>query len=456
MGDAVDRKDSYPVETAKFLDLVATIAREIEKAPGTVRIISHYDGDGISAAGILSKLLAEKDVRFHTTLVRDLDRDLVERLKQEKNSVTIFLDMGSGQIELVETLGGRVIVGDHHTPIRESKKVVQLNPHFYGIDGTYEACGATIAFLIAEAVSEDPGAYAGLALAGMLADRQHLGGLRGINSDIVERYVAKKVIVVERSLQLQGETLDEALVNSVEPFFRGISGEKSAAEFLKKLKINPNSRLESLTEIELEKLTSFLFMKLLSQDSRPDTIEDFVIDRYWLPRHQIYGRIFSAVINATGRLGQENVGLALCLGDPDALDDAKKLREEYRGKIKRDLIELAKRGPNAKEFLQFFYSEDAARAGALAALGMNYLFDQEKPTLALSKVQDSIKVSARGTRYLIGKGLDLARACREAAGSVSGEGGGHPIAAGATIPLAEELSFLERMNKIIGEQISTS
>jgi len=66
------------------------------------------------------------------------------------------------------------------------------------------------------------------------------------------------------------------------------------------------------------------------------------------------------------------------------------------------------------------------------------------------------KVSARGTRGLIARGVDLADALREAAESLDGSGGGHNIASGATIPKGKEEKFLTLVDEIVGRQLSAS
>ena len=43
---------------------------------------------------------------------------------------------------------------------------------------------------------------------------------------------------------------------------------------------------------------------------------------------------------------------------------------------------------------------------------------------------------------------------RNAAQAVGGDGGGHTIAAGATIPADERHSFLHEADEIVGEQLS--
>jgi len=41
----------------------------------------------------------------------------------------------------------------------------------------------------------------------------------------------------------------------------------------------------------------------------------------------------------------------------------------------------------------------------------------------------------------------------EAARSVGGEGGGHDVAAGATIPAGRETAFVERADALVGDQL---
>jgi single-stranded-DNA-specific exonuclease len=67
--------------------------------------------------------------------------------------------------------------------------------------------------------------------------------------------------------------------------------------------------------------------------------------------------------------------------------------------------------------------------------------------------EPKIKVSGRGTRDLVEKGLDLAMAIKIAAEKVGGSGGGHNIAAGATIPAGREMDFLQEADLVIGGQL---
>jgi len=66
----------------------------------------------------------------------------------------------------------------------------------------------------------------------------------------------------------------------------------------------------------------------------------------------------------------------------------------------------------------------------------------------------STKVSARATKPLVAAGLDLAVALRTVASELGGDGGGHNIASGATIPKGKEEKFLARVDEIVGEQLA--
>jgi RecJ-like exonuclease len=76
------------------------------------------------------------------------------------------------------------------------------------------------------------------------------------------------------------------------------------------------------------------------------------------------------------------------------------------------------------------------------------------PILAFAEDEDGIKVSARGTPGLVRQGLDLSVVMGEAAPAVGGEGGGHDVAAGATIPAGSEAAFVEHADGVIGDQLA--
>ncbi|MGB2581687.1 MAG: DHH family phosphoesterase, partial [Thermoplasmata archaeon] len=72
----------------------------------------------------------------------------------------------------------------------------------------------------------------------------------------------------------------------------------------------------------------------------------------------------------------------------------------------------------------------------------------------LSTVGKKVKVSGRGTKYLVSKGLDLAAAMKRVAEGVKGNGGGHAVASGATISVGKKDEFIKAMDDIVGKQLA--
>src|SRR2546429_2652241 len=156
----------------------------------------------------------------------------------------------------------------------------------------------------------------------------------------------------------------------------------------------------------------------------------------------MYAQDLEAYVNSCDRLGQEGLGLTVCLGVRDALAKPEKLLEACTSGLLGYLVGLEAKGLFAKKHIQFFYCDDAALAGSVAGTGMQFFFDQSKPVLGLSVLDGVTKVSARGTRSLIAAGLDLPAGLRGAGSEVGGNGGGDNTASGATGPKGKEGKFL--------------
>ena len=156
-------------------------AADLVDGVSRARVFCHYDPDGTTSAAILARALVRRGKRFHATMSHAFDRGALERLAQEENELLIVSDMGSGQLDLVEQLPGPTIVLDHHKPLRDSEKVVHVNPHLFGVDGARDMCGATTTWLFAIALDEANWDLAGVALAGAIGDKQDVGGFSGVN-----------------------------------------------------------------------------------------------------------------------------------------------------------------------------------------------------------------------------------------------------------------------------------
>jgi RecJ-like exonuclease len=84
--------------------------------------------------------------------------------------------------------------------------------------------------------------------------------------------------------------------------------------------------------------------------------------------------------------------------------------------------------------------------------------NSNKPILIMCEAPEDknlTKVSMRTTERIVERGIDLQKAISDAAAEYGGGGGGHKIAAGAFIPKPAEQEFVNRVNRILGEQFAS-
>lgn len=400
--------------------------------------------------------LMRKGLNFQATITHSLDSEFIAGIKSTVD--TIFCDMGSGQIDglerLSKRLGKHITIFDHHTVLRDSDIVTQVNTHLAGIDGTYECSASTLLFLFSTWLDETNWNLIDLALAGTVGDKQHLSGLKGQNRMVADEGLRRGFVETSRDIDLEDGSLFSVLTETCDPFLRDVSGrENEVKKMLHRFKLPWDKNLSELSSEEKRAFTSMLVLKLLRQGVRKEAIEEIVTERFWLKQRGMSANTLSNYINALGRMERTADGLALCFGSPGALETAKQTRIEYRKLVRVGLLKLEKEGCGKLKSLLYFYSPDPSIAGAHAALCLTYLTDSERPIIALSQLDKITRVSARGNSHLVGKGLDLASGCSLASQPLDGYGGGHRIAAGATIPRGKEMEFLNALDEIVEKQL---
>jgi len=166
---------------------------------------------------------------------------------------------------------------------------------------------------------------------------------------------------------------------------------------------------------------------------------------------------YSTLLNATARYGHAGVGLQVCMGDRDkAFAEAQRLLSQHRQNLVSGLKLVAEKGITPMRSIQYFDAGDAILDTIVGIVaGMSFqMADRSRPILAFARTPEGdLKVSARGTQDLVRAGLNLADALSHSAGAVGGVGGGHNVAAGATIPLQAKQEFLELMDAAVGRQL---
>lgn len=421
-----------------------------------VRVISHYDADGITSAGIICTMLHRKGYDFHASLMRNPFTKGLERVKQEENELVIFSDMGSGQIDAIEQFGCKAIIIDHHQYLKTevNKDVIQINANLCGIDGNYEACGATLCFSLAKTL--DPGNMdlVPLALAGAMGDKQYIGGIRGFNKTILDEALKKDILKESTGIKLYGDSLFDGLYYSVDPYYTGLSGCKEEIhKLLERLHLDKNVRIEDVDIEKKKQFQSFLIFKLIKNGCQKNILDTVIRPRYRSDMLQCELELFADLLDACGKGGDRGLGLMVCLNDKKAFDEALGLEKEYKQRILDELLQLEKDGVKEKKSFRYFYSKDSSLGGVVGGTATNFILDREKPLISLVRKKDELHVSCRGNQYLVSMGLDLGFAMKEAAAELDGHGGGHKIAAGATINIEKKEEFLEIVDKKIAGQL---
>ena len=419
-----------------------------------IRVISHYDADGVTSAAILCKSLYRKGYDFHATLLKHPFRKELERILEEENEIVIFSDMGSGQVDLIEKFDGKVIIIDHHQPRGRPKKesTIFVNSNEYGIDGNYEISGAGLSYLFARVMDKENVDLSYLAISGAIGDKQHLGGFSGLNREILKEAVRNRIVKIEGArMKITGSTMLEELTESIDPYYFGLSGnEEMARKLLKNASIDPEKAYAELSEDEKKKLHSMLVLRLMKCKVQPEVLENFIGKRYVTSSLQDDLERFADVLDACGKMGETGIALATCMDIEKFYGRAKSIEYNYRKIILKKLIELEKDGLKEKDRLIYFKSEEASIGSCISSIVMNYFPYKEKPVFSITEKEDEIQVSCRATRELVERGLDLGKVMSNIANKLGrSDGGGHKIAAGGSFRGVE----LERLIDMIDEEI---
>jgi RecJ-like exonuclease len=449
-----------------------------------VLLASHIDADGLTSAAVAATALRRADIPFEAVFEKQLDADSIAALAAREYDTVLFTDFGSGQLDVVaehERAGAFTpVIADHHQPA-DAETRFHLNPLLEGIDGASELSGAGAAYVLARAMAAagpetrlDNRGLAALAVVGAVGDMQASGGeLRGANERIVAEGVEAGVLAETKDLSVYGKQtrpLPKLLEYASDVRIPGITNdERGAVGFLDDLDVACRAdeqwkRWVDLTDDEKRTVASALVQHAVARGVPAFKIDRLVGSTYVLAEEAVGTALrdaseYSTLLNATARYERADVGLAVCLGDrADALDRARELLRTHRRNLSEGIEWVEDHGVTSEEHLQWFDAGDAIRetiVGIIAGMSMGADgVSRDRPIVAFAEKNDEeTKVSARGTGPLVSRGLDLSVVMTAAARAVDGEGGGHDVAAGATIPAGSGGKFLEVADRVVGEQL---
>ncbi len=443
-------------------------SREFERARGLVlahprrwRVIYHYDADGIASASSAVRAFGRLGYPVQLTPLIGVEREKMQVLLAATKGPVLIVDTGAAWVDLYPAHPFPVVVLDHHTyagaphPPDFPPHVAFVNPLDWGVNGMSETCAATLTWLFTVFLDPLNWDNAAWGVSGAIGDRQHVGGFHGLNGLLVDEAVRRSVLARRPGVALLGPTVGAALASSIDPYFRGLSGRRPAVDaYLQGISIDPETPPMKLAPEASQRLVAGLRARLEASGVLPEFVALLDQERWFVPSLGRDAEELSNLQSATGRAGTPGLGVAMALGDAHAFERAEIEEARWRSGILRTLVRLEEQGVNERTALRWFESQETPLAGTQAGMAMIYLLPPDKPVVVFSGGGNGpIKLSGRGTLRLVAKGLDLSDALSRAASAVGGEGGGHKVASGATLPPGTRDRFLEEADRLIAAQL---
>jgi RecJ-like exonuclease len=473
-------------QTDAFLERAkqaSEVIRQNLQADSAFTVVSHNDADGLSSAGIVASFLARCHARFKVRIVEELREDIVDEISLGRPDIVIFTDIGSGYSELVNSRldAKQVIVLDHH-PIdgKAGEKILQVNPHEFGIDGATKISAAGVAYVVTRAVDEANKDLSTLGIVGALGDMQDKNEARtlaGLNEILVNDAISSGSARVDSDLVVYGrETrpIFRALAYTTSPYLPNLSGrEDNCLTLLSNagIPVKDGDRFRTVADLsqdEKQKLLNAIIAYLTSQGFPSNVVLDMVGTVYTFVNEPAGsptrdGREFAALLNACGRTGNPSIGISIGLGDrAAALTEANEVVANYR-KTLANYMEWLTKSPDAIQKLKIVWAirgeshiQESMTGAFSSILSSAGNLTPDHAIIVVTRAKDGgIKLSARAPAKLLQRGMNLGAALNTTAKKYGGFGGGHNVAAGAHIKTEDPTHFLEDLDQVLLSQLNS-
>jgi len=423
------------------IDKINTLS---EKKP--IKVISHYDTDGITSAAIMSSALKRWNKLFSLKIVKNLDEQFIKELPE--NEILIFLDLASGSLNYLKEKNTEIFIFDHHEIVQDIPvNVTMINPL---LEVEEKLSSAAICYLFAKSLSSQNKDLASLAIIGMVGDmlEKNIGKIYG---EILE----DSETIVKRGLLLYPSTrpLDKALEFSSNPYIPGVTGSyKGVMELLRDAGItNTDGKFKALYELTDEEMTSLItaiMLRCVGQKKVHEMVGNIYLIKLFNKLED--AREISALINACGRMDYPQISLGFCLQNKKRKEEAEKIYREY----KQHLVTALKYVSESEKISGKNYTiinaknniKDTIIGTVASIISHSPVYTEGTIIVALAYNEDKIKVSAR----IVGReGKNVREVLSKAIVSLGGEVGGHPNAAGCLISKENETKFITELQKLL-------
>jgi RecJ-like exonuclease len=448
---------------------------DIIKKSNNIHIVTHIDADGITSGAIAVKTLKRLNKNYSIEFVKQIDDEILNKIKNQNHDLIWFTDLGSNISENIKI--ENIVITDHHNCNNKSDYNFHFNPHLFGIDGGLELSGAGATYLVSKTIDKKNTDLSSLAIVGACGDLQDkkYNKLIGLNRDIIND--GKKIGLIKTKIDItyfgrETRPIFKLLQYANNPIIPGLTGRESACiSFLKdiniKMKDGDNWRYWiHLSKDERQEIISNIAKIFITKGFGYEITKKIIGEIYLLIKEKEGTELhdakeFATLLNSTARYGQYDIGLNVCLGDREKdLKEAINLLRGHRHNLVEGLQFAKEEGIERRQFLQFFHAKDGIR-DTIIGIVTNMLINSVEvsndiPLIGFAyKDNNEVKVSGRATQLLVDKGVNLSSAMNHAAKELKGIGGGHKIAAGATIPKGKEDEFLNIMEKTLKSQLSS-
>ncbi len=460
----------------KKMEGLKAAARFIEEKDDFT-ILNDYDADGLSAGAIVRKILDRLNKNYEAHTLKHFSKEALEK-HGENSDHFILVDFGSGYLNMIEKEieGKEYCIIDHHEVEGETSHP-HFNPHLSGYDGSTEISSSGMSYLLAKEVSEDNKDLAKMAVVGALGDMQHSNEnmLVSLNRQIALEGQEEGVVTVKKDITLFGRNarpLVSFLAYSSYPYLPGLTGNRiKCLNFLRNLGIPLKNEVtgkwryyNDLSPREKKKLISGLYIYGKQRHVHEKVLRNLVGEVYELTEEPQKSPLkdakeFATVLNACGRHDKPEVGVRLAMGNRERYyDDAMSLLRKHRRELRKGIQYAEEKGVLEMENLYVLDAKGKIKHSLVGiVVGMLYStkeVSREKAILGVAnKGEGKVKISGRANRKLALKGLNLGEAMYSICQELGGEGGGHDVAAGATVPEDKEKLFLDKMDVELGKQL---
>lgn len=418
-----------------------------------IRVISHYDTDGITSAAIITKTLRRLERNFSLRVIKGIDKKILdEELKRNTKEILLFLDLASNSLDSFQNLENPLFIIDHHEIDRAklNNNIKIVNPHLFAEE---EVCGAGLCYLFSKAISEKNKDLSSLAIIGMIGDR-HETKINRIYQQILND---TEGLEIKKSLLIFSATrpLRKSLEYSTNFFIPGVTGSsQGVAELLRENQISSEKTLYDLSEEEISKLVTSILIRMASGGEKAEIIGNIYIMKFFNRKEDV--RELSVLVNACSRLGHPEIALSFCLQHEHAKEKAQEIYIQY----KQELIDGLKNAERVEKIIgngfTIINAKDSIKdtiIGTITSI-LSSSLDYKEGTVLIGMAynQDKIKVSARiaGRR---GKNLKEVLEKTITMNNIEAEVGGHHMAAGCLIKKEDETRFLEELRKMLEIEI---